>query len=260
MRTIEDDLIFVGITLLVGIILFFLAHNSRKNWNKRQVNKISGESSNIKSKIATPPIVEEKSEQNVPTFDEKTFSFIWSLVFMGLAVGILVTVTKDYIYYMDDKPIIISRNEMIHSLKDNDFAKVYLELDSKNILSLTSRSVEYHLVPFSGTDNEIFFVIKGPIVKGELENLQPPFKGRISTKNFMDQWHFYEYDYKLEEIFDRNKIKFSPTTKILYLSDKEFPRLWLLFISALSLLYLKMKLTEIVRYLAYKLNTKKDAV
>ena len=260
MSSIEDSIIYGGITLVIGIFLFFLAHNSRKDWKKRQKSKLSVEIVDVKSETVSPPEVEVKTEQNTPTFDEKTFSVFWSLFFIALAIGIFITVVKDFVYYLDDKPVIISNNEMIHSLKDNDFIQTYLKLDSNNSIVLTSRSIEYHLIPFTGTDNEFFIVIKGPILKGELGNIQPPFKGRISTKNFMNRWRFYERDYELERIFDRNKIIFSPTTKILYLSDKEFPGIWKLFISVLSLLYLIVKLTGIVRYLAYKFNKKQDVV
>ena len=248
MRTIEDDLIFAGTTIVVGIVIYLLAHNSRKDWKKRQKLKKSNNSNNSIS----------DKELNTPTFDEKTAHVIWSLIFITVAIMIIVTAVKDFIYYLEDNPTIIVEKEIIHSLKDNDFAKIFLDLDrNHNSTTLTYYSIEYHLVPFRETDNELFFVIKGPLIKGELDNIRPPFSGRISTINVIGKWHFYDHDFDLDEIFKRNKIKISPSAKILYLSNKEFPGLWLLFISVLSILYLKVKFIDIFIYLSHKLNKNK---
>jgi len=248
MRTPEDDLLAIVIVLLVGMVIYLLAHFSRKDWKKRQQNAEINK--NNESELIRQHLT--------PSFDDTALGFFKSLIYIAVAIGIISLLLKDLHYYYNKKLVIVDDASMTHLLNDNDYVKIGLELDKENSLLLSFKRDELLLIPFKQSNNTLFFAIKGPFINTESSNYHPPFIGRITSKDYFNQWRIYDQDYELEETFERNNITFFPSTKIFYLSKKTFPSHWLFFISFLSLIFIFKKTQNFKRFINYRKWLKKQ--
>jgi len=181
---------------------------------------------------------------------EKASSPLGSIILIILAVMILSKTTRDLSFYFNKSVITVNNPSDVEKLHDNAVAEISLGLDLKQAYAISYLSKrEFLLIPFSGVGYKLMYVVEGPLSDKLIPSLQPPYKGRVVTKDFGDSWDVYDQRMKLKNIFARDRITLPADAMLVYNAPKELPNLWLFFISALSLGYLGFKARSLVRWL-----------
>ncbi len=179
---------------------------------------------------------------------DKASSLIGSTVLILLAIIIIGKTFRDVAFYFDKTVVSVNTPADADKLHDNAIAEISLGLDLKRaygVRYLTQR--EFLLIPFSDIGYRLMYAVEGPMSDKLVANLRPPYKGRVVTKDFADDWEVYDQQMKLKKIFARDGIEIPANAMLVYNAPKALPSLWVFFLCALSILYLAYKAYSLVR-------------
>jgi hypothetical protein len=179
-----------------------------------------------------------------------------SVVLIALAVIMIAKTSRDIAFYFNKCVVAVNNPADVEKLRDNANAEIRLGLDFKQAYAVSYLSQrEFLLIPFSGVGYKLMYVIEGPLTDKLMAALQPPYKGRVVTKDFSDSWDVYDKPMKLKSIFGRDRITIPDDAMLVYDAPKEFPNLWVLFLFGLAIAYLLFKAYSLVRFLRQR-NTR----
>src|SRR5258708_27095488 len=158
----------------------------------------------------------------MPLFKEKASSILGSVLLVLLAAFIIAQTFRDVSFYFDKTVLTVNTPIDVDRLHDNAVTEISIGLDLKRaygVRYLTQR--EFLLIPFSGLGYKLMYVVEGPLSDKLVANFRPPYKGRVVTKDFADDWDVYDQQMNLKKIFARDGI--------------ELPSLWIFFLCTLSI-------------------------
>lgn len=184
----------------------------------------------------------------MPLLNEKASSILGSVLLVLLAAFIIAQTFRDVSFYFDKTVLTVNTPIDVDRLHDNAVTEISIGLDLKRaygVRYLTQR--EFLLIPFSGLGYKLMYVVEGPLSDKLVANLRPPYKGRVVTKDFADNWDVYGQQMNLKKIFARDRIELPANAMLVYDAPKELPSLWLFFLCTLSIIYLLYKGYSLVR-------------
>lgn len=167
---------------------------------------------------------------------------VGSAIFMIVAVVMVAKTARDICFYLDKEVVAVNTPADIARLHDNQVAEISLGLDFKKACGISFISKrEFLLIPFYGAGYRLMYVVEGPMSDKFVASLRPPVKGRVVEKDFANSWDVYDQPIELKSIFERDRLELPEGAMLVYDAPKEFPSLWLLFISGVSVVYLLYK-------------------
>jgi hypothetical protein len=162
----------------------------------------------------------------------------------------IATTCRDISFYFNKSIINVYSLADVKKLHDNMVASVWRGVDFEHAYTLTYTFSKKKLLffPFSGTGCELIYVMEGPETDNLLAGMIPPYKGRVVGKDLLDdEWDVYDESVDLRSLFHRYNIDIPKDAMLVYNAPKALPNLWILFLFAVSMVFLAYKVNSFAK-------------
>lgn len=176
--------------------------------------------------------------------------FLGKLLLLAFSCYAIYDLAQEFAFQRTATPREVYRADEARALKNNEYVQVHLPLDVEKAVAIGYISGrEFLFVPFADTDCTLLYAIEGPLDMSSVAPLLPPFTGRLTGKDFADEWRVYGKSIELQKVFKRQQnMELPGTALVLYIADRTPLGAWQYFIASLAALYIFFFVRGVFRF------------